>query len=147
MKEYRFSEEQAKKVMKSRLVSRSPMILIAILGGLYIANTRNGAVTFENPLVLILTIATSFIALGIGLFIGIKNGTKTLIKHSYRISDKGIEWTNPTGRLVSIDFNEVDMHRALKRGLFIRAKKQSVLIPSGLDQYDELSALILKKMK
>jgi hypothetical protein len=147
MKEYRFSEENAKKTIKSQTISRIPMILIAVLGGLYIANSQNGGAIFENSLVLILTLSLSAVAVTIGLLIGIKNGAKTLMQNTYRISENGIERATPSGKSVNIDFDKIDLHKSLKKGLFIKAQNQKILIPAGLDGYDEITNLILEKVK
>jgi hypothetical protein len=147
MKEYRFSEENAKKTIKTQTISRVPIMLIAVLGGLYIANSQNGGGIFGNSLVLILTLSISSIAVTIGLLIGIKNGTKTLMQNIYRISETGIERATPSGKSVNIDFDEIDLHKSMKKGLFIKAKNQKILIPAGLDSFSEISNLILEKVK
>jgi hypothetical protein len=147
MKEYRFSEESAKKTIKSQAISRIPMILIAFLGGFYIANSQNGGTIFGDSLVLILTVSFSAVAAAIGLLVGIKNGTKTLMQNVYRITETGIERNTPSGQSVKIDFDKIDLHKTLKKGLFIKAQNQKILIPTGLDSYDEISKLILEKIK
>lgn len=147
MKEYRFSEENAKKMIKSQTISRIPMILIAVLGGLYIANSQNGGAIFGDSLVLIPTLSICAVAVTIGLVIGFKNGTKTLMQNIYRISDKGIERTTPSGKSVSMDFDKIDLHKSMKKGLFIKAQNQKILIPSGLDKYNDISNSVLEKVK
>ncbi len=147
MKEYRFSEENAKKIIKSQTISRIPMILIAVIGGFYIANYQSGGTIFSDSLVLILTLLFSLVAVTIGLLIGIKNGTKTLMQNIYRISEAGIERTTPSGKIVSIAFDKIDLHKSMKKGLFIKAQNQKILIPSGLDNYNDISNLIVEKVK
>lgn len=147
MKEYRFSEENAKKTIKSQTISRIPMILIAVIGGFYIANFQNGGAIFGDSIVLILTLSISAVAVTIGLLIGIKNGTKTLMQNIYRITDTGIERTTPSGKSVNIDFDKIDLHKSMKKGLFIKAQNQKILIPSGLDDYNDISNLVLEKVK
>ena len=147
MKEYRFSAENAKKTIKSQTISRIPMILIAAIGGFYIANFQTGGAIFSDSLVLTLTLSISAVAVTIGFLIGIKTGTKTLMQNIYRISETGIERTTSSGKSVSIDFDKIDLHKSMKKGLFIKAQNQKILIPSGLDNYNDISNLILEKVK
>ena len=147
MKEYRFSEESAKKTIKSRTISRIPIILIAGFGGFYIANHQSKGMVFGNSFVLILTLSIGAIAVALGLLLGIKNGTKTLMKNIYRITETGIERTTPSGKSLKIDFDKIDLHKSMKKGLLIKGQNQQILIPAGLDGYDEISDLILNKVK
>ncbi|WP_196890177.1 hypothetical protein [Aureivirga sp. CE67] len=147
MKEYRFSEENAKKMMKTRTISRIPTILIAIVFGLYIANLRGQGEVFGNSLVLVLTLSISLVALSIGIFIGMKKGAEALKHNVYRISDTGIERKTSIGKSINIDFDKVESYKSMKKGLLIKTKNQKILIPTELDNYTDLSSLILEKVK
>ena len=124
MKEYRFSEENAKKAAKSHMISRIPLMLAAIIGSLYITNSQNEGMIFGDSIVLISTLSLTAFGLTIGSFFGIKNGTKSLMQNIYRVSDSGIEWSTPSGKSLIIDFNNIDMHESDKKGLLIKAKNQ-----------------------
>ncbi len=147
MQEYRFSEENAKKTIKSQMILKIPIILVALLGGFFIANSQNGGMIFGNFLVLTFVIIISGIAVSIGLIFGIKNGTKMLMQNNYKLTEIGIERTTPSGKIVNIYFDKVDNYKSFKKGLFIKAKNQKILIPAGLDKFDELSELILERLK
>lgn len=147
MKEYTFKEETAKNVMKKQAVSRTPMFVIAFIGGFYIANLRSDGETFSNKWVLIISVITVFIAGAIGLFLGIKSGAKTLVKNKFILTDTYIERHTPSGKIVRIEFTEIVKHQVFKSGLLIKSLSDKILIPAGLDEFDELSSLILKKIK
>lgn len=83
----------------------------------------------------------------IGLLIGFKVGTKTLMQNTYHITETGIERTTPAGKTISIDFDKIDLYKSLKKGFFIKSRNQKILIPIGLDSYDEITNLILDKVK
>jgi hypothetical protein len=147
MKRYTFSEENARKLMKSQTIARLPLIAIAIFGGLYISNYRSGGSTFGNPIVLSFTLLICAIAVSIGLIFGIKNGTKNLMQNVYQFTDDSIKRHTPSGKSISINFNEVTDHKLSKAGFLIKSKNQKMLIPSSLDEYDELSGILLSKIK
>jgi len=146
MKEFKYSNEKAKKVMKTQMITKIPLILIASFAGLYIANSKNNMI-FSNKLVLSLTLLICLIAVSIGLFLGIKNGTKMLLQNIYKVTETSIERVTPSGKSINIAFNTIDNHKIHKKGLLISAKKKNILIPIELDEYNVLSTLILKQIK
>jgi hypothetical protein len=59
------------------------------------------------------------------------------MQNIYRITDTGIERTTPSGKSLSIDFDKIDLCKSMKKGLFVKAQNQKILIPSGLDNCNE----------
>ncbi len=147
MKEYSFTEVTAKKVIKTRALSRIPMIIIAMIGGLFIADIQNGGKIFDDKLVIVITCIVAIIAGTIGLFIGIKNGTKALMQNKYILTDNYIERLAPSGKIVRIEFSKIDKYQVLKKGLLIKSSSEKILVPSGLEKFDELSTSISEKLK
>lgn len=146
MKEYKFSEENAKRIVKSRTIYRIPIMIIAVLAGLFIADTRTGGAIFDNTLVLVLTMFIGLSALAFGLIFGIKNGTSSLLRSTYLLSDNGVEWKTPSGKTIHIDFDKVEKHQKFNKGLLIKAQNKRIIISSELDNYDELSNIVLSKL-
>ncbi len=147
MKEYRFSEINAKKTIKSRAFSRLPLFLIAAIGGLFISIYQDEGGILDVSLFVILAIPILAIALAIGLLIGIKNGTRSLMQNVYRITNDGIERKTSSGKTISIEFDNIDTHKYLKEGLLIKSHNRKIIIPAGLDDFGEISKLILDKIK
>lgn len=147
MKEYSFTEETAKKVIITQAFSRIPIIVIATIGGLYIADIQNGDHIFSNKIVVITTFVIFIIAGSIGLLIGIKNGTKALMQNKYILTDNYIERFTPSGKIVRLEFSKIDKYQVSKKGLLIKSSSEKILVPSGLDQFDELSTSVLEKLR
>jgi hypothetical protein len=145
MNEFTFSEETAKKTMRSQAISRLPLIFIAGIAGIYLATIQNE----EFPrltLVLAITLPILAIAGYIGIRMGIKSGTKSLMKNIYRLTGNGIEWLTPSGRTVIIEYDKIDIYRTITKGLLIKSKNKKILIPREIDNYNEISGLIREKV-
>ncbi|MDD4575663.1 MAG: hypothetical protein PHI36_04455 [Bacteroidales bacterium] len=147
MIEYTFKEETAKNVIKKQAISRIPMFVIAFIAGLYISNLRSDGDAFSNKWVLIISIIGIFVAGALGWLMGIKNGTKALLKNKFILTDNYIERFTPSGKIVRIEFAENVKHQVLKSGLLIKSSSDKILIPAVLDEFDELSSLVMEKIK
>lgn len=147
MKEFRFSEAQAKKTMISQTVSRIPLMLIAGGTGIYIANHNNNGGITDNLAVLLPVIAIGIVAMSVGLFIGVKNGTKTLLANVYRLSDESIERIGPNGNSTIINLSDIKTHKSIKKGLFLKDQNSKILIPVGIEGFENISGTILATLK
>jgi hypothetical protein len=142
MKEFRISEETAKKTMKSRVVSQIPMFIFAGAAGVYLAITQNEGPVPHLTLILAITIPVLTIAGYIGMRMGIKSGVKSLMKNIYRLTENEIEWHTPSGKTVIIDYDKIDHFKTQTRGLLIKSKNKRILIPRELDNFNEITGLI-----
>lgn|SRR5690554_6138956 len=147
MKEYRFSDSNAEKTVKSQMITSTPIFLIGIGGGFYIANNQYDGILFNNPLILVLTIIICIVAVVTGLIIGYKNNKKSLMKNVYRITENGIERKTPSDKTVIINFNQIKEQKTLKSGLLIKSTNHEILIPSRLDNYNEITAIINENLR
>lgn len=146
MKEFTFSEATAKKTMRSQAISRLPMIVIAVIAGIYLATMQNQ----DFPLItLVLAITLPILAIAgyIGISMGIKSGTKSLMKNTYRLTGNGIEWLTPSGKTVIIEYDKIDLYKTITKGLLIKSKNKKILIPREIDNFSEISGLINDKVK
>jgi hypothetical protein len=147
MKAYTYTEERAKKIIKSQALSRIPMIIIALSGGFYIANIQSDGHLFDDKSVLLIAGSIAVMASFLGFIIGIKKGVKALMLNKYIISDAYIDRYTPSGDFIRLEFSKIDKHQVIKKGLLLKASTKKILIPSGLDNYDEISKVILDKLK
>jgi hypothetical protein len=147
MKEYKFSKENARNHIRARLINRSPVILAAIIAGLFIGNYRTGGDMFENKIVLILTLVIGGIAVAAGIQLGIKRGAESLMYERFRLDETKIERLTSSGKIISIELNSIIEYKSLKSGLLLKSKGKKLIIPSELDNFDELSNLILKNLQ
>ncbi|MCK9255143.1 MAG: hypothetical protein M0Q45_04490 [Bacteroidales bacterium] len=142
MKEYRFTEETAKKTMNSGLRFFAPFLIGGSIVGICIANFTTKGSIFGSLLVFLIII----LVLVIATMIGINRSKKSLMKAVYRLSDTGIEVITSDTESVSIDFDKIKSHKIIKRGLYINGQKSQIFIPVDLDGYDEITNTILEKI-
>jgi hypothetical protein len=147
MKEYTFTEDTAKKIIKSQTMSRIPIVVISVAAGIYVGNHQTGGEIFKNLTQLIIL---SFGLIGIttyGLIRGMKKGTKTLMLNKYILTETGIERHTPASKIIQIDFDKISSHHLLTKGLLLKSTNTKILIPSGLDNFEELSSNIIARLK
>lgn len=145
MKEYKFSEKNARKTIRLRIAKQFPFMLIAILAGIYFSDLQNPGKIFHNSLALILTLSITAVAVTIALLISMKSATKRLMQNIFRITENRIEHITLSGKIIKIDFDKIDLHKSSKNYLLIKARNQKILIPAEIDNFDEISNSILKK--
>jgi|GEM_PF-6615529 len=145
MKEYRFSEKNAQSSIKSQTFWLIAMSFITAISSFILVNSLIGLGIINDSLVLKVSISALLVAIVVMLVI--KKATKALMQHIYRITPTGIEIAPPSGQSIIIDFDKIDAQKMVKRGLFIKSQNQKIIIPKWLDGYDEISGLILERLK
>ncbi len=147
MKEFSFTEETARKFMRSQTLSRIPLIVCALLGGLYISSSRTGKSIFDNLYTLMATILITLISTFIGLHLGIKLGVKTLLQGKFVLTEDYIERHTASGKIVKINFDKISSHKIAKGGLALNSSEGKIFIPSAIDNFEELSKSVTAKLK
>lgn len=142
MKEYRFTEETAKKTINSRLSFFAPFLIGGSIVGICIANYVTTGSIFGSLFTLLIVI----LVLAIATMIGINRSKKSMMKTVYRLSDTGIEVITSDTESVSIDFDKIKSHKIIKIGLYINGQKSQIFIPVDLDGYEEITNTILEKI-
>jgi len=122
--------------------------MIVILGALLLFDIYKGE---TNPNQLIFTYTIMFFALIIVWIIVHKRapkfGSELIQQYYFRVSDLGIEKIGPKGKLVDFNFSQITSFRFNKRGLLLESSKRKLLLPNGLEDFDELCHLISEKVK
>lgn len=147
MKEYRFSEGNAIKAGKSIVYSRIPIFIMALAASIFLADwNQNGRIS-GNMQMLLIIVPVMIVIVTIGIYIGYKALKKNLLSSAYRVSESAIEYDAPSEKTIKINFEEVTKYRESKQGLLIRSAKKRIFIFSGVDGYEELSVLIISRLK
>lgn len=143
-KQFTFSPEGAKKMMVSQYRARLPVFIIASFVGVYIGFGNNGEDLIKYPLVIVFLILIIAGSMFLGYKLGVKRGVGNALLETYTITDTYIEKKSATGNKTIIELNQISKHQSSKFGLLIRDGNKRMIIPSFLNNYDELSAMILK---
>ena len=143
-KQFTFSPEGAKKMMNAQYVARLPLMVIAVFVGGYIGIGENSEDLVRYPIVIIMLVVLIGGSLFLGYKLGMKRGIKNALLETFTITETTIERKSATGNKTNIELSQISKHQTSKFGLLIQAGKKRLLIPSYIDGYDELSALILK---
>ena len=146
MREFSFTEETAKKVIRSQVVSRIPVMVVALAGALYVADGQGSGQFFTNKLALLIFFPVLIVSVSLGLLFGIRNGAKALMKNKFIVTDTFIERYTLSGRIIKLDFNKTVKYQLLKKGLLLTSSDGKMLIPSRLDKFDELLTLVKEKL-
>lgn len=147
MKEYRFTKNNAEKTARTTVISKIPMMVIAICAGVYISEVNSETSMFNNIILMISVIIVLLLTLTIGFYWGYRLLVKRLMGETYYLTENSIDKTTQTGVTVSIAYNEVQNHKLRKNGYFIKAKGKQMYIFSGIDQFEEISNEISAKLK
>ena len=143
-KQFTFSPEGAKKMMNAQYVARLPLMIIAVFVGGYIGIGENSHDLLVYPLLLVMLVILVGGSLFLGYKLGMKRGIKNALLETFTITETSVERKSATGNKTNIEFSQITKHQTSKFGLLIQSGRKRLLIPSFIDGYDELSALILK---
>ncbi|HBG69812.1 MAG: hypothetical protein A2W93_00340 [Bacteroidetes bacterium GWF2_43_63] len=147
MKEYRFTEKNAKRTAKSMALSLIPMMIVAVGVGVYLSDMQSKESIFDNTTLVIIIIVVLALTTAGGLYLGFRMLVRRLMGESYRLTESGIEKIAQTGVVIRINYDEVEKHKLQKNGYYFKAKGKQIFIPSGLDLFDELKKEIVEKLK
>jgi len=147
MKEYTYTEDTAKKIIKSQTLSRIPIVIISIAAAIYISDYQSGGRVFKNLTTLIIICIVLIGVTSFGLIRGVKNGAKTLMLNKYILTDTGIERHTPAGKIVELDFDKISSHHVSTKGLLLKSFNTKILVPAGLNNFEELSSYVIARLK
>ena len=147
MTTYTYSDERATQLMQKQGVARLPFQILIIGIGFFIANSTTKGQIFKDGVVLGISMILVSIVLYIGFRYSMKTGKRILMQNKYTLTNKGLERQTPAGETIKIDFNNVTEHTVLRYGLLLKTANEQIVIPANLDQYEELSNLVLAKLK
>ncbi|WP_421750293.1 hypothetical protein [Croceimicrobium sp.] len=146
MKEYRYSDEKALQLIQKISRTTLPIIMIMILGALLLIDIYKGD---TNPDELFFTHTIMFFTLIIVWILVYKNahkyGSRLMQQYYFSVSDTGIEKIGPKGKMESMNFAQISSISIHKKGLLLESSKSKLLLPNGLEGFDELCNLISEK--
>ncbi len=143
IKTYKYTEEGARMLAKSGIKRTMPIMVIIPIVVLYVKKGEESFFSNAN----ILTMALFLIFIGISIIFSIRFNSKMFLKNEFNLYDDRIERVTPSGKTISFKFANINECKVLNNGLLLAVNKQKMLVPNGIDGYDELSKTLLIKIK
>lgn len=144
MKQYKLSEEEARKHVSRRMLNRIPVIIISVGLGLLLPMIR-GVNIFHNKSVLFIILLLVILSVIIGLFVSFKIGVKGALNTYYTLSEYEVKVVSPL-RTVCINIDAISSCRSYRKGLVIKEGFKAILMPIELNDYDEIVNILSKRI-
>lgn len=141
---YKFSKEGAKRYVSRRMLNRIPIIIISVVIGLFLPMYR-GVNIFENKIVLLSVLLLLVLSIIIGILVGYRIGIKGALNTDYILTDEEVKFISPI-KTISIDINNIDSGKSLKKGFVIKEGYKVILIPIELNDYSEIVNFLSKRI-
>ncbi|NVK73277.1 MAG: hypothetical protein HWE24_07345 [Oceanospirillaceae bacterium] len=145
MKEFKFTEESAKKAAEAEMRSRLPLILTSGFAGLLLAFRFTPQVQSLSNAVLAIIAVSTLGVLVFSIWIGMKRRAKAFMTQVYTVDETSIERKSASSQSVKIDFDKLESIQTGKNGLTLKSKLHKMVVPSELDGFGELSKIINDK--
>lgn len=138
MKEYKFSETTAKKIVRAKSAGWLPIIITAFFGGFLLINFLNDNQLVKTPVLLIGCVIVLLLAIFLGWRKGVQNGVRALLREKYVVKEMAIEKIGQKGDAINIKWFEVSNFQETDKGLEIEEGDRKLLIPKQLEGYNEV---------
>lgn len=138
MKEYKFSEATAKKIVRAKSAAWLPIIVTAFFGGFLLINYLNNNQLVKTPILLIGSIIVLLLAVYLGWRKGVQNGVSALLREKYVVKEMAIEKIGQKGDSINVKWFEVSNFQETDKGLEIEEGDLKLLVPKQLDGYAEV---------